>query len=256
MSQNPAAPPPPTVEVIPAPAGATAPAAGTGQAADKGTAEKASDGAKAGNGGKQSGTASGGKGAFNSGASGSGGPLPANGAIPMQQFPYLAPAYIPPYGPPNIPPLGYAAPPRRPVWPHTIADEQKLRQSFAISPNKNYGGTRGDSAALNWALAVLEIGGAVAVIVFSYRFLEAYGDFEGKSVQNFTKAYYCCQFLLGLSILTTALLTLYVLWVFADGMFFLRVGYEVSVSVILMSSHCRATPNAQSLDGDGTGTRR
>ena len=102
--------------------------------------------------------------------------------------------------------------------PQTIQQWQAIRQSFAATHNKNYGGTRGDSAFINWALAILEIGAATTIIVFSFTFLSAMASLKGKSQQNFSTVYYCSQFVFGLSILTVSVFTLYVLWVFADSM--------------------------------------
>ncbi|KAK9894920.1 hypothetical protein P389DRAFT_86229 [Cystobasidium minutum MCA 4210] len=140
--------------------------------------------------------------------------------------PTKSPTPPPPPPPPSPPPPSPPPPPPN-FWPNNIQDWQRLRQSFANSPHKNYGGTRGDSAFINWALSVLQIGGASIVLFFSYQFLTAYGDFRGQSQQDLTRAYYCCQFLLGLSILTAALLLLYVLWVFADGRHPMRKAWMV-----------------------------
>lgn len=104
-----------------------------------------------------------------------------------------------------------------PAWPATLQDWQTLRHSFASSPGKNYGGTRGDSALINWTLAIAETVSAAVVTGYSYEFLTSYGRYNGSSSQNFTHAYYSCQFILGLSILTFILLAVYVLWVFADS---------------------------------------
>lgn len=119
-------------------------------------------------------------------------------------------------GPPNpFPaPPGPATPG---VRPRDILEWQRLRQSFAHTPGKNYGGTRGDSAFINWTLAILQTTASAVVTGFSYEFLTAYSRYRGASSQNFKHAYYSCQFVLGLSILTFALLAMYVLWVFADS---------------------------------------
>lgn len=101
--------------------------------------------------------------------------------------------------------------------PQSAGHWQALRQSLTATQGKNYGGTRGDSAAINWALAILEIGAATTIIVFSFTFLSAMGTLKGRSEQNFSTAYYCAQFVLGLAILTVTIFTLYVLWVFADS---------------------------------------
>ena len=99
----------------------------------------------------------------------------------------------------------------------TRAQNQELRRSFADSPNKNYGGTRGDSAVINWALTATATASAGVVAGFSYTFLQAYAANDGAGPQDFKYSYYACQALLGLSILTAVLLALYVLWVFVDS---------------------------------------
>lgn len=103
-------------------------------------------------------------------------------------------------------------------WPSNPEEWRALRQSLAYSGNKSYGGTRGDSAFVNWALALLEIGAAGAVTAFSWSFLSAYGDQAEKTSQNFATAYYICEFIFPLSILTEATFAIYVIWIFADGM--------------------------------------
>lgn len=94
---------------------------------------------------------------------------------------------------------------------------QELRQSMADSPNKSYGGTRGDSAVMNWALSAAAMASAGVVAGFSYVFLQAYARTDGAGPQDFKLSYYACQALFVLSILTAALLALYVIWVFVDG---------------------------------------
>lgn len=108
-----------------------------------------------------------------------------------------------------------AAAPRN--WPANPQQWRELKQSFAYSPGKTYGGTRGDSAAINWVLAVLELGASITVTVFCYRFLSRMNAHSTESERSYKAAYYCSQFVFGLSILTIAILTLYILWVFADS---------------------------------------
>ena len=72
---------------------------------------------------------------------------------------------------------------------------------------------------MNWALAGASAITAAVVAAFSYQFLQAYAqnDGDGAGPQNFKYAYYACQALFALSILTAVLLALYVLWVFVDS---------------------------------------
>lgn len=114
--------------------------------------------------------------------------------------------------------------------PLTPAQWQAIRQSFAATPGKTYGGTRGDSAFINWTLAVLELGAAATIIVFSFSFLSAMTKSKASSQQNFSTAYYCSQFVLGLSILTVAIFTLYVLWVFADSAYIGHITWRIELS--------------------------
>jgi hypothetical protein len=94
---------------------------------------------------------------------------------------------------------------------------EALRRSFADSPKKNYGGLGGDSAAINWALAATAMVSAAVVAGFSYQFLQAFAENDGAGPQDFKYPYYACQFLFGLSIVTSVLLALYVIWVFFDS---------------------------------------
>lgn len=154
-----------------------------------------------------------------------GGPTPVMVPPPPNNTPAPPPPPPPPQAvaapPPPPPPAPVPVPVAGPLydahWPGTSQHWRDFRNTYAYSANKNYGGTRGDSAFVNWALAVLEIGAAGAVTAFSWRFLSAYGAEADKISQDYSTAYYVCEFIFPFSILTEATFTIYVIWIFLDG---------------------------------------
>lgn len=88
---------------------------------------------------------------------------------------------------------------------------------FGQDRRKRLGGLRGDSAALNWFLAIGIVAGSICVIVWAQSFINAYNVHATQDQRSYNTAYYTSQYALALAVLTLAFETLYVLWVFADG---------------------------------------
>ena len=87
------------------------------------------------------------------------------------------------------------------------------------NPKKRLGGLAGDSAALNWILAIGNVASSVCVIIFANSFINAYNNASSASrmIRSYNTAYYVSQFALALAALTLVFQTVYVLWVWADG---------------------------------------
>ena len=82
---------------------------------------------------------------------------------------------------------------------------------------KRLGGLSGDSAALNWFLAIGIVGSAICVVVWGASFVNAYNTRSSTSMRSYNTSYYTSQYALALGVLTLTFQTLYVLWVYVDG---------------------------------------
>lgn len=90
-----------------------------------------------------------------------------------------------------------------------------LQSAYTYSGGKNYKGLRADASAINWGLAVLELGGALTVIVMANLFLVELDKAKNPG-QYFYHAANCCYFALCFAILTCILAVILILWNCAD----------------------------------------
>lgn len=93
-----------------------------------------------------------------------------------------------------------------------------LQSAYTYSGGKNYKGLRADASAINWTLAVLELGVATTVIVMANLFLIDIHKVKNPG-QDFYHSMNCCYFAICLGILTCIMAVILILWNCADREF-------------------------------------